>query len=436
MATQFTQEERPNWKTPFFTIWIGQAVSLLGSQLVQFAMIWYLTRETGSAVVLTTATLVAMLPQIVLGPIVGSLVDRGNRRRFMIAADSTIALLTVGLAVLFATGLIQIWHIYAIMFLRSLAGSFHGPSFTASTSLMVPKEQLSRVQGLNQMLNGGLAILSAPLGALLLEILPMQGILAIDVVTALVAVTCLFLVAIPQPERKLAVGQGPTTVWQDMVFGFKYVISWPGLLIVLLMATLINFLLTPASSLSPLYVTNHFGGGAQELAWLQSAFGLGIVLGGTILGVWGGFQRRIITAMGGLIGLGAGMFIMGVTPANAFPIAISAMLLGGIMQPIVNGSLGAILQATVDPEMQGRVFTLVFTAATAISPLGLLIAGPLSEIYGIQTWYIIGGAICALAGLYGFISKSVMTIEDGRPGDRDEVAGATPSPAKAGALDY
>ena len=371
-----------------------------------------------------------------LGPIVGSLVDRGNRRRFMIAADSTIALLTVGLAVLFATGLIQIWHIYAIMFLRSLAGSFHGPSFTASTSLMVPKEQLSRVQGLNQMLNGGLAILSAPLGALLLEILPMQGILAIDVVTALVAVTCLFFVAIPQPERKLAVGQGPTTVWQDMVFGFKYVISWPGLLIVLLMATLINFLLTPASSLSPLYVTNHFGGGAQELAWLQSAFGLGIVLGGTILGVWGGFQRRIITAMGGLIGLGAGMFIMGVTPANAFPIAISAMLLGGIMQPIVNGSLGAILQATVDPEMQGRVFTLVFTAATAISPLGLLIAGPLSEIYGIQTWYIIGGAICALAGLYGFISKSVMTIEDGRPGDRDEVAGATPSPAKAGALDY
>ena len=123
-ATQFTQEERPHWKTPFFTIWIGQAVSLLGSQLVQFALIWYLTRETGSAVVLTTATLVAMLPQIVLGPIVGSLVDRGNRRRFMIAADSTIALLTVGLALLFATGWIRIWHIYAIMFLRSLAGSF------------------------------------------------------------------------------------------------------------------------------------------------------------------------------------------------------------------------------------------------------------------------------------------------------------------------
>lgn len=435
MATQFSTEDRPNWKAPFFTIWIGQAFSLLGSQLVQFALVWYLTRETGSAVVLTTATLVAMLPQIVLGPIVGSLVDRGNRRRFMIAADSTIALLTVALAVLFATGLIQIWHIYAVMFLRSLAGSFHGPSFTASTSLMVPKEQLSRVQGLNQMLNGGLAILAAPLGALLLELLPMQGILAIDVVTAMIAVTCLFFVAIPQPERKLAVGQGPTSVWQDMVAGFRYVVSWPGLLIILVMATLINFLLTPASSLSPLYVTNHFGGGVQELAWLQSAFGLGIVLGGLILGVWGGFKRRIVTAMAGLIGLGAGMFIMGITPPDAFPVAVGAMLLGGIMQPIVNGSLGAILQATVDPEMQGRVFTLVFTAATAISPLGLLIAGPLSEIYGIPTWYIIGGSLCALAGVYGFLSKPVMTVEAGRKVPLEDSAGPASSHAKAGALD-
>ncbi|MCG8553930.1 MAG: MFS transporter [Proteobacteria bacterium] len=434
MATQFSEVDNPRWKRPFFTIWIGQAVSLLGSQLVQFALVWYLTRETGSAVVLTTATLVAMLPQVILGPIAGSMVDRGNRRRFMILADGSIALLTLGLAALFATGLIQIWHIYVVIFLRSLAGGFHGPAFIASTSLMVPKEQLSRIQGLKQMLNGGLGIFAAPMGALLLELLPMQGILAIDVVTALFAVGSLFLVAIPQPERTTTEDEGPTSVWQDIRAGLSYVATWRGLLIVLLMATLINFLLTPASSLSPLYVTNHFGGGAQELAWLQSASGIGVVVGGLALSVWGGFQRRVVTAMAGLIGMGAGMLVMGFAPANAFPVAVGAMLVGGLMQPIVNGSLGAILQATVDPDMQGRVFTLVFTAATAISPLGLVIAGPLSEIFGIQTWYILGGLICALAGVFGFLSKSVMSIEEGR--DQQSLdASQSNSALKAGALD-
>jgi DHA3 family macrolide efflux protein-like MFS transporter len=145
-----------NWKKPFFLVWIGQALSLLVSQLVQFALIWYLTRETGSATVLATATLVGMLPQVLLGPIAGSIVDRANRRRIMILADFGVAASTILLASLFAFGWVQIWHIYAIMLLRSLGSAFHAPAFTASTSLMVPKEQLSRVQGFNQTLQGGL----------------------------------------------------------------------------------------------------------------------------------------------------------------------------------------------------------------------------------------------------------------------------------------
>ncbi|HEY4718228.1 MAG TPA: MFS transporter, partial [Anaerolineales bacterium] len=122
-----------NWKVSFFTIWVGQALSLLGSSLVQFALIWYLTTETGSATVLTTATLVAMLPQVLLGPIAGTIVDRSNRKRLMIAADTGIALATLVLAALFALGWVQIWHIYVILLSRSLGGAFHGPAFTAST---------------------------------------------------------------------------------------------------------------------------------------------------------------------------------------------------------------------------------------------------------------------------------------------------------------
>lgn len=141
-----------NWKPRFFTIWSGQALSLVGSALVQFALVWWLTVETGSATTLATASFVALLPQIILGPFVGTLVDRWNRRLIMIAADASVALTTALLIALFATGRVAVWHVYLAMFLRSLGGTFHYPAMAASTSLMVPHEHLARVAGMNQTL--------------------------------------------------------------------------------------------------------------------------------------------------------------------------------------------------------------------------------------------------------------------------------------------
>ena len=187
---------------PFFVLWTGQAVSLLGSQLVQFALIWWLTQTTGSATMLALASLAGMLPNVVLGPFVGVLVDRWNRRLTLMAADAVVALATVVLAYLFWADVVQIWHVFVILFMRALGGSFHRPTMQSSTSLMVPEAQLTRIQGLNQALNGGMNIASAPLGALLLGVLPIQGILAIDVVTALFAIVPLFFIAVPQPKKK------------------------------------------------------------------------------------------------------------------------------------------------------------------------------------------------------------------------------------------
>ncbi len=190
---QNSVEGRKNWKVVFFTVWTGQAISLLGSMLVQFALIWHLTVEHQSATILATASLVGLLPQVFLAPFVGALVDRWNRRLIMIAADTVIAMATVVLAVLFALKVVEMWHIFLLMFIRAVGGAFHGPAMMASTSLMVPKEHLTRIQGINQMLNGGLNIVAAPLGALMLELLPMQAILGLDVVTAVLAILPLFL---------------------------------------------------------------------------------------------------------------------------------------------------------------------------------------------------------------------------------------------------
>lgn len=407
------QEFQANWKPKFFTIFSGQALSLFGSSLVQFALVWYLTQQTGSATILATATLVAMLPQIVLGPFAGALIDRWDRRLVMMAADGMIALATLALAGLFWFNVIEIWHIYAILVIRSVGGAFHWPAMQASTSLMVPKEQLARVAGLQQTLQGLVGIVAPPTGAVLIGLLPTQGVLMIDVVTALLAILPLFFIAIPQPVRaQTENGEHTTSYWQDLREGFAYVAAWPGLLAILLMAVLINFLLTPAGALMPLLVTKHFGLGALELGLTDSLFGIGMIAGGLLLSAWGGFKRRILTSLLGIIGLGLGVVAVGFAPANLFWLALAGMAVMGFMNPITNGPLHAILQATVKPEMQGRVMSLVGSAATAMTPLSLAVAGPVSDAISIQAWYVFGGVVCLLMGIGALFVPAIMNVEN------------------------
>lgn len=206
-----TNEQTPgnNWGTRFFTIFAGQAVSLFGSALVQFALIWHLTQKTGSATVLATASLFGMLPQILLGPVAGTVVDRGNRRIIMIVSDALIALSTLLLAYLFWVGAAEVWHIYLALAVRSAGGAFHYPAMSASTTLMVPKEHLARVSGANQTLQGLVNIAAPPVGALLVAALSTQNILLIDVGTAALGIAPLLFFAVPQPPRRAADASAP-----------------------------------------------------------------------------------------------------------------------------------------------------------------------------------------------------------------------------------
>jgi len=410
MATQFSVLDNKPWKRTFFIIWSGQALSILGSQLVQFALIWHLTVKTGSATVLATATLVGMLPNVVLGPFIGTLVDRWDRRRIMLTADSIVALATLLLVALFALDIVEVWHIFAVLFIRSLTSTFHGNAMSASTSLMVPVEQLTRVQGLNQLLNGGLNVVAAPLGALLLGMLPMQGILSIDVITALFAILPLAFIHIPQPERN-AVDAEKTTVWTDFKAGLHYMNSWPGLVIIGLMTVGINFTIIPAFSLLPLMIKDYFGGSAIHLSWVESAMGAGMILGGALLGLWGGFSRKILTSLVGLIGMGAGTLLLALAPSSAIFLAVGGALLVGFMTPMTMGPFFAVIQSMVEPDMQARVFSLLSSVGTGIVPLGLMIAGPVADRVGIQAWFLLGGVLCILMGMTGLFIPAVMNME-------------------------
>lgn len=429
METTSNWKYAKKWQAPFFTIWGGQAFSLLGSMLVSFTLIWWLTKTTGSATVLATATLVGLLPQILLGPISGTLVDRWSRRLVMIVADSVIALATLVLALLFLTGKVEIWQVYALMAIRSIAGGFHWPAMTASTTLMVPSEQLARIQGLNQMLQGGMNIVSAPLAALLLEVLPIAGILSIDVITAMIAVVPLLFIPVPQPSRQAHASGVPTSFWHEFKEGFRYAFSWPGLVLIGLMATLVNLLLSPAFSLMPILVTKHFNGQAIQLAWIESAMGAGIILGGLLLSVWGGFKRRILTTLVGLVGMGLGCLAMGLLPSSAFLMAVGLMFWLGATNSITNGPLMAAVQAVVAPEMQGRIFTLIGAFASAMTPLGLIIAGPVADRYGVQTWFLLGGIMTLLMAVGSLMLPAVMNFEKGRNGEQQSaLSAAAPAP--------
>jgi MFS transporter, DHA3 family, macrolide efflux protein len=406
--------ETENWAPRFFTIWIGQAFSLFGSAIVQFALVWWLTQKTGSATILATATLVALLPQILLGPFAGTLVDRSNRRIIMIVADAGIALTTAVLIYLFVTGQVQIWHIYAAAMIRSLGGAFHQPAMASSTSLMVPERHLARIAGANQTLQGLISIFAPPLGALLLELYSTQAVLSIDIVTAAIAILPLLFIPIPQPPRIVHVDGTlrQTSYLHDLREGFTYVVRWKGLLGLMLLAMALNFLIVPASSLMPLIITKVFQGGAAQLGWAESLFGAGLIAGGIVLSIWGGFKRRIVTSFCGVIGIGVGIVITGLVTADMFYLLLVGWFITGFAQVFANGPLTAIIQSVVSPEMQGRVFSLLVAGATAMMPLSLLIAGPVSDRFGIRFWYIFGGTICILMTIAATFNSAIMHIED------------------------
>ena len=414
--TQPNQPSTTRSMKPFFTIWIGQIFSLLGSELVQFALVWWLTKTTGSATVLALAAMMAVLPRVLISPIAGALVDRWNRRVVMILADGLIALAVIVLAVLFALDEVQIWQVYALMFIRATGAAFHWPAMQASTTLLVPDKHLSRIAGLNQALLGMASIAAPLLAALLLEVLPLQAILMIDVLTAVLAITPLFFIFVPQPERAETTEQtSKPSIATDLSEALRYLKAWPALLMVLVIAMVVNLLAFPAMSLQPLLVTEHFAGGALQLAWLQSTVGIGMVAGGITLSVWGGFKRRVVTGLVALGLSGIGFAVVGIVSANALPLALGAMLLAWFMNAIANGSLFAALQAIVPADMQGRVFTLLQSGAGVMVPLGLALAGPLASAMGVQFWFLSAGLAITVMGFGALLIPTILRIEDDTP---------------------
>jgi DHA3 family macrolide efflux protein-like MFS transporter len=228
----------------------------------------------------------------------------------------------------------------------------------------------------------------------------------------MLAILPLLFLPVPQPLR------GPEehletkpSLWQDVRNALAYIRTIPGFTAIISMALFLNFLLVPTTALVPLLVTKHFGKGAIELGLLESAMGIGIIAGGILLSIWGGFKKKIATSLTGIIGLGLGIMLVGIAPADLFLLAILGNVLLGLMLPMANGPIGALMQSIIRPDMQGRVMSLLNSGATAISPLGLLLAGPFSDWLGIRVWFWAGGILCMLIAIAAFFRPIIMNVE-------------------------
>jgi len=401
-----------NWKKQFFPFWSSQMLSLLGSALVQFSLVWWLTKETGSATVLAMATMFALIPEIVIQPFAGAITDRIDRKKVIIISDASIALATLVLGIFFFFDKVEVWYIYAIMMIRGIGSAFHFPAEQASVSLMVPRDQLSRIAGLNQAAKGIINIVSAPLGALVMELVGVEGSLLIDVVTAALAIGIVSFVIIPrQPELEKKDGSWFGTVMTDMKDGLRYLIGWKGIMVITVMALIFKIALSPAFSLIPLLVSSYFGGDAAQYSMVEVAVGIGIIVGGSILGVWGGFKRKTYTMFLGGLGIGLGMIALGSIPQDGFYYSLPTLFVIGFMVPMVDGSLMAIMQEKIDNEYQGRVFTMFGSILYLSTPVGLAIAGPVSDALGVQFWFVLAGILVLVTMCGGMAFKSLRNIE-------------------------
>lgn len=407
--------EKRSWKRTFFTIQSGQAISLITSSALQMALIFYLTEKTNSSMTLALATLVGFLPQGVLGLFIGGWIDRHSRKRIMIGADLFIAAVSALLAVISAFLDPPVWVVLAILFLRSIGSAFHTPSINAVTPLIVPTDKLAKCTGYIQSLQSVSSIVSPALGALLYAQCTLIEIIALDVVGAVIASIAVMLVKIPNIDvANIPQSEGVLAGAKE---AYRILAQQKGLLTLLWMGALYMFAYMPINALFPLISMNHFGGTTWHVAMSESVFAAGMLLGGIVLGVWGGFQRKTTTVLLSIAVMGIALLIAGVLPASGFIAFVVCCAIMGFSAPFY-GVQTAIYQEMVSPEYLGRVFSLSLSTMSLAMPLGLIAAGCFADMTGVETWFAISGIFIAGIAVVGAVLPSIKELYGGTKKDK------------------
>ena len=431
----------------FGLMWAGQLVSLLGSGLVRFALGVFVFERTGSASQFALMAVFGALPGLLVAPFAGVLVDRWNRRTTMLLADAVAGFGTLGAALLLRADSLEVWHIYVMVLLSSVAESFQWPAYVATTTLLVPKKHFGRLGGLMQMGQAATGVLAPGLAGMLMGFMHISGLLFLDVAAFVIAAATLFLVDVPRPAASAEGTKAAGSMRAEMAVGWRFIAARPGLLGLLAYFAMINLILGLTGVLQTPMVLS-IPATRQELGVVWSIANAGFLLGGLSMTVTGGPKRRIhgVLAFGLLFGV---VLVVAALRPWVWLIAAAAFvrMFGA---PIINGSSQAIWQAKVPADLQGRVFAVRRIVAQITAPLGFALAGPLADHVfeplmahggplagsagrligtgpgrGIALFYVTLALAPILASAWGYANPRITRLEDELPdavGDRPPAA--------------
>ncbi|MBK5108915.1 MAG: MFS transporter [Anaerolineales bacterium] len=368
----------PSGMFAFSIVWVGQAVSLLGTSMTAFALTIWAYELTGTATALALAGFFHVTPLLIFSPIAGAIVDRSNRKLMMMLSDLGSGIAAIGILVLFMTGQLELWHLFVANAITGIFQTFQWPAYSAAITMIVPKKHYARAHAMNELAGNTSGIFAPLLAGALLPFIGLGGILTIDIITFLVAVGALLIVKIPQPEATEEGAESRGSIWKESAYGFRYIFKRPSLLGLQTVFMIGNFFATMAYTLFAPMVLARTDSNSLIYGSVQTAGAIGGVFGGLLMSAWGGTKKKVYGVLSGWFIAGFGTTVIGL--GQALPVWAVGNFIGAATIPLINSSNQAIWQAKVAPDLQGRVFATRRMIAWFVTPIATLLVGPLADL--------------------------------------------------------
>lgn len=388
-----------HWHRNIYLFLTSQFLTGITSMIVQYAIIWYLTKETGSATILSIATILGMLPMALLSPFVGPLVDRWKKKALLIVPDIVAAIFAIILSV--SGGVFHVfpvWLIFVSLLMRSIAQTFQMPTIQSVMPTMVPDAELTRVNGQLGMVQSANMVIAPALGAFLFAIIPMQYLILLDVLGAILGISFLIWVQIPNNEKIDAA----LHMLHNTKLGLQQLMGNKGLWYITITGAVFMLLIMPASSMYPLMTMKYFQGTVGQAGFIEVLYSSGMLAGGAIIGIWGNWADRMKPVIFSLFLVGVPTGISGLLPGNQTGFIWFAILnvIEGVASPLFNTLLMAMIQQSYPAKQLGRILGVLNSILSLTGPLGLIFAGPLADSLGVETLFIIAGIGTVICGIF------------------------------------
>lgn len=398
---KFGDPDYIGWKKRTAVFLLSQGISLFGSSMVNYAIVWYVTLKTLSGAMMTITILTSFLPQIMIALFAGVWADRYNRKYVIMASDGLTAFATLVLAILFLAGHREIWLIYVASAIRSIGAGIQSPAESSILPQFVPKEKLMRVNGINGSIRSFITLLSPAAGGFLLAAFSVEIAFFVDVVTAVIAISILFFLSV-STHHKAGADQSSNVI-EDFKQGISFVKSNSLIRNLLFYYAVFFFLLSPAAFLTPLLITRSYGTEVWRLTANEVLYSGGSIFGGFLMASWGGFKNRMQTIALACAAYGISAVLLGVS--TNFIFYLTVMFFTGIFSPVFYASEAVLIQETVDNDMQGRVFSMIDIIVMAVMPIGMLLFGPVADLTRVENLMITTGALMLVVGWVIFANK-------------------------------